>query len=68
MSAKSVASTTSFFTRRSPQFNAFGLARCTVAPNCCNKSTIQYHPYVASITTSGHGPAADTAAAIRPAR
>ena len=43
----------SFFTRRSPQFNAFGFARCTVAPRSCNRSTAQYQPYVASITTSG---------------
>jgi hypothetical protein len=44
MSAKSVASTTSFLTRRSPQFKAFGFARCTVAPNSPNTSTAQYQP------------------------
>jgi hypothetical protein len=37
----------------SPLFNAFGFARCTVAPNSCNTSTAQYQPYVASNTTWG---------------
>jgi hypothetical protein len=44
MFAKSVASLTSFFTRRCPQFNACGFAKCTVAPNSCSKSTTQYQP------------------------
>src|SRR5947209_6381722 len=32
MSAKSMASRSSFFTRRCPQFRPWGLARCTRAP------------------------------------
>jgi hypothetical protein len=61
MSAKAMASRSSFFTRRCPQLGPWGLARCTRAPLACNRSTTQYHPYVASTTTSGSGPASATA-------
>ena len=63
MSAKSIASRSSFLTRRWPQLSPWGLARCPRAPLACNRSTTQYQPYVASITTSGSGPASATTAA-----
>jgi hypothetical protein len=36
MSIRSIASRSSFFTRRVPKFNPDGLARWTVAPCSCN--------------------------------
>src|SRR4051812_38114101 len=60
-SARSAASRRSFFTRRySNPFTPNGCARCTLAPTACRVSTAQYHPYVASSTTSGLSPARES--------
>ena len=57
-SARSAASRSSFFTRRSENiFTPNGCARCTVAPSSARVSAAQYHPYAASSTTSGASPA-----------
>jgi hypothetical protein len=50
-SIRCAASRSSFFTRRVPQFNPEGFAKCTVAPWAYNQSTIQS---VATIGTTAH--------------
>ena len=56
-SARSLASRTSFFTRRyANPFTPNGCARWTCAPPACRASTAQYQPYVASSTTCGASP------------
>jgi hypothetical protein len=55
-SAKSAASRSSFLTRRyANPLTPNGCAKCTTAPAATNTSA-QYHPYVASRTTSGLSP------------
>ena len=57
-SARSAASRWSFFTRRYENiFTPSGCAKCTCAPSSARASAAQYHPYVASSTTSGCSPA-----------
>src|ERR1022692_3721300 len=56
-STRSVASRSSFFTRRLPQLLPSGWARCTLPPHSWITSAAQYHPYVASKITSGCSPA-----------
>ena len=62
-STRSVASRSSFFTRRCPQLLPSGWARWTVAPHSWITSAAQYHPYVASNITSGCSPALASSAA-----
>src|SRR5581483_11475069 len=62
-STRSLASRSSFLTRRFPQLFPNGWARWTLAPISSSTSAAQYQPNVASITTSGSGPAAATASA-----
>ncbi len=45
------------------QLRPEGFTRCTVAPSSCRVSTAQYHPYVASIATSGASPDSRNASA-----